>query len=216
MVSRVVVCVGTRKGLFLFKSTLKRDKWTMSGPFLKGWEINHAVLDVRNTPKLHAAASSEVFAVTTMTGDLSRAKFQGSKKPPVPPKLTSKQLKIAKKFGLSTTQRIWHIEPGRQDEKNVLYAGTAPAALFRSEDNGKSWHEVKGLTNHPTRKNWSSGAGGMCLHSIQLDPFNPQRMYVAISAAGAFRTDNGGKTWKPINKAVARFKGAPKDPSVGT
>ncbi len=216
MSGQVVVSVGTRKGLFLFRSSARRDKWRMEGPFLKGWQVYHAVVDVRGTPRLFAAASSDVFAATTMKGDLSKFRFQGAKRPPVPPKLLPSHIKLSQKWGLSTTPRIWHIEPGRVSEKKVLYAGTAPAALFKSEDDGKTWQEIPSLTNHPTRKDWSPGAGGMCLHTIQLDQHNPDRMYVAISAAGAFRTDDSGKTWKTINKCVSKFTGAPKDSNVGT
>lgn len=216
MSDQVVVSVGTKKGLFVFKSKRERAKWQMSGPFIKGWQVYHAIVDARRTPTVHAAASNETFATTTMRADLKKLKFIGAKKQPVPPKLTTKQINESKKWGISHTHRVWHIEPGGHSEKNVLYAGTAPAGLFRSEDGGKTWDEVKGLTNHPTRKHWQPGFGGMCLHSIQIDPMNASRMYVAISSAGAFRTDDGGRTWKSINKAVAKFVGAPKNKEVGT
>jgi hypothetical protein len=143
-------------------------------------------------------------------------KFDGAKRPPVPPKLTTGQMKIARKYGCNTTTRLWHIEPGARNEPGVLYAGSAPAALFRSEDSGKSWEVVPGLLRHPSRKDWSPGFGGLGLHSIQVDPNNPQRMLIAISAAGAFRTENGGKTWTSINRAVARYVGAPKGSEVGS
>lgn len=214
--SKVVLCVGTKKGLFVFKSDKARSRWQMSGPLLKGWAVYHATVDTRGTPTVHAAVCQETYATTTMRGDLKKLKFVGAKKQPIPPKLTSKQINESKKWGITHTQRVWHIEPGRPSEKNVLYAGTAPAGLFRSEDGGKTWDEVKGLTNHPTRKYWQPGFGGMCLHSIQLDPLNVNRMYVAISSAGAFRTEDGGKTWSSINKAVAKYVGAPKNKEVGT
>ena len=117
---------------------------------------------------------------------------------------------------MSMTPRIWHIEPGPAGEKKVLYAGTAPAGLFRSTDGGRTWRGVKGLNEHPTRKFWTPGAGGMCLHSIQIDPADSRRMFVGISAAGCFRTDDGGRSWTPINRAVAKYIGAPKDSQVGT
>ncbi len=93
------------------------------------------------------------------------------------------------------------MEPSLNDPDTV-YAGVEDAALFRSTDGGKTWHELAGLRGHGTGPKWSPGAGGMGLHTIVLDPTNPKRMYIAISAAGAFRTDDGGKTWKAINRGL--------------
>lgn len=211
-----MVSVGTRRGLFVLESSAARDRWALRGPYLKGWQVFHAVVDTRSAPKLHAAANSEVYGATVFSGDVGGKKLEGAKKPPKPPKPPPKSMKFIKKWGISTVQRVWHIEPGRASEKRVLYAGTAPAALFRSEDEGKTWKEVVSLTKHPSRKDWMPGAGGMCLHTIQLDPHDAKRMWVAISAAGAFRTDDGCRTWKSVNKCVAKFAGAPKDPEVGT
>jgi photosystem II stability/assembly factor-like uncharacterized protein len=98
-------------------------------------------------------------------------------------------------------KRVWHLEPSLTDPDTV-YAGVEDAALFRSIDGGKNWHELPGLRGHDTGPGWQPGAGGMCLHSIILDPSNPDRIYIAISAAGAFRSDDGGATWKPINKGL--------------
>lgn len=207
MPDKVVVSVGTKRGLFLLESNRRRSNWTVSGPHLKGWQIYHAVVDTRSTPRLHAAALSDTFAATTAAGELAGRKFDAAKKPPIPPKLLPGQAKFIQKWKLPSDPRIWHIEPGRAGEKGVLYAGTAPAALFRSEDDGKTWAEVKGLSKHPSRKNWTPGAGGLCLHSIQLDPSDSKRMWVGISAAGIFRTDNGGASWKPVNKGITSFEG---------
>ena len=98
-------------------------------------------------------------------------------------------------------KRVWHLEPSLTDA-NVVYAGVEDAGLFRSTDGAASWQELSGLRGHGTGPKWQPGAGGMCLHTILLDPSNPDRIYIAISAAGAFRTDNGGKSWKPINKGL--------------
>ncbi len=98
-------------------------------------------------------------------------------------------------------KRVWHLEPSLTDPDTV-YAGVEDAALFKSTDGGKSWHELSGLRGHGTGPKWQPGAGGMCLHTIVLDPSNPGRMFIAISAAGAFRTDDGGKTWRPINRGL--------------
>lgn len=217
MPDRVVVPVGTKRGLFVLEADRGRSSWKVSGPILKGWQIFHAVVDLRGTPRLHVAAVSNTFAATTASGELSSLKLEAPKKPPIPPKLLPGQLKWIRKWKLPAEPRLWHIQPGRPSEKGLLYAGVAPAALFMSEDDGNTWAEVKGLSKHPSRKNWTPGAGGLALHSIQLDPADPKRMYVGISSAGSFRTDNGGKSWKPINQGVTSFEGkVMKAGAVGT
>jgi hypothetical protein len=216
MAKRVILSVGTKRGLFLLESGSGRKRWKVTGPLLKGWTVPYAVIDTRGAPRLHASASSYTFASTTLSADLKRHKFEAAKQPPAFPKLNPSAAKFAKEYGLDASNRIWNITPGPEKQKKVLYAGTAPAGLFRSEDRGKSWEPVDGLNRHKTRKNWSPGAGGQCLHSIQVDPHDAKRMDVAISAAGAFRTDDGGAKWKPINSRVAEYVGAPKESDVGT
>ena len=216
MADKIVLSVGTKRGLFLLESSKRRTRWVTKGPFLKGWEVDHAMIDTRGRPRLHAAASNFTYASSTFSADIGGRKFVSSEKPPVPPKLAPKQLKMAKEWGISTKERVWVIEPGPPREKRVLYAGTAPAGLFRSEDRGKSWEPVPGINKHRTCKDWSPGAGGMSLHSLQVDPHDSKRMYVAISAAGSFRTDDGGKSWTPINSCVAEYVGAPEESTVGT
>lgn len=213
MADRVVVCAGTRKGLFLFESDKSRSRWKMREPLLKGWQVYHAVVDTRSTPRLHAAVSSDVYGTSVFNGELSGKGLKGAEKPPIPPKLLPSQEKMFKQYNLPRTPRVWHVEPGHPSEKKVLYAGTAPAGLFRSEDSGKTWAEVQGLTRHPTRKNWTPGAGGMCLHSIQVDGRDPRRIYVAISSAGVFRTDDAGKSWKMLNEGLKRVD---KQPEAGS
>jgi hypothetical protein len=216
MTDKMILLAGTRKGLFIFESNRGRRTWKMRGPFLIGWKVYHAIVDTRSTPRIYASCSSDVYATNVMIGDVGGKKFTGAKNPPVPPKMPEKAAGFASQYGIPTTPRVWHVEPGRPQEKKVLYAGTAPAGLFRSEDSGQSWQPVAGLNEHPTRNDWNPGFGGMAAHTIQLDPHTPGRMYVAISAAGAFRSDDEGKTWNPINKAVAKYVGAPKDSMVGT
>jgi hypothetical protein len=150
-----------------------------------------------------------------MMGDIAGKKFIGSKNPPVPPKMPAKATEFADKYGIPKAERVWHVAPGLPKEKKVLYCGTAPAGLFRSEDSGQSWQPVAGMNDHSTRELWGPGAGGLALHSIEHDPHKPGRMYVGISAAGVFRSDDGEK-WDPINKGIALFEGAPKDAGVGT
>lgn len=216
MADRVVVCAGTRKGLFLFESDRSRSRWKVRGPLLKGWQVYHAVVDVRSKPRLYAAAANDAFGTTVFHGGLSGADLKGADRPPVPPKLLPPQRKFFKEFGIATTPRVWHVEPGHPSEPDILYAGTAPAGLFRSGDRGRTWEEVRGLTRHPTRPHWTPGAGGLCLHSIQIDPADCRRLYVAISSAGAFRTEDGGRTWRVINDGLARLPGVPKESAAGS
>lgn len=211
MAKRVILCVGTKRGLFLLESTAGRKRWKVSEPHLKGWEVPYAVIDTRSAPKLHAAASSFTYAPNTLSSSLKRIKFQPADAAPAFPKMNAKAAKFAKQYGLPASNAIWNITPGPAREKKVLYCGTAPAGLFRSEDRGKSWQPVDGLNKHKTRKHWNPGAGGQCLHSIQIDPHDARRMYAAISAAGAFRSDDRGESWTPINTCVAGYVGAPKD-----
>jgi hypothetical protein len=216
MPDKVVVCAGTKRGLFLLESDAKRASWKLSGPHLKGWQIYHAIVDTRGTPRVHAAAISDTFAATTASADLRKLKFEAAKKPPIPPKLLPGQAKWIQQWKIPAEPRIWHVEPGRASEKGVLYAGTAPAALFRTDDGGKTWAEVKGLSKHPSRKDWTPGAGGLCLHSIQLDPHDENRMYVGISSAGVFRSDDGGRSWNPVNRGVTGFDGKVIQSGTGT
>lgn len=216
MAKRIILSVGTKRGLFLLQSGIGRKRWKVEGPLLKGWTVPYAFIDTRGAPRLHASASSFTYASNTLSADLSKRKFKPADQPPAFPKLNSKAAKFAKQFGLDASNRIWIIEPGPASQKSVLYAGTAPAGLFRSENRGRSWEPVDGLNRHRTRKDWAPGAGGQCLHSIQVDPHDPNRMYAAISAAGAFRTDDGGRRWKPINSCLAGYVGAPKQSEVFT
>ena len=216
MADRVVVCAGTTRGLFLFESNKKRKTWKRRGPLIAGWSVYHAMVDTRGTPRIHAAAVSETFATNAFSGPLRAKSLKGAKKPPVPPKAPPKALHLAKKWGISVEPRVWHIAPGGPKEKNVLYAGTAPAGLFKSTDAGNTWKELKALSSHKSRKEWMPGAGGLALHSIQVDPMDPKRIFVGISAAGAFRSADGGKKWKPINEGVGTMDGKPRKSDVGT
>ena len=188
--SNVLILVGTRKGLFLFRSDRHRRRWQTQGPFLTGEEVNHATLD-RRTGVLYATANSPWFgAHLAYSPDMGETWHD--------PKAG---IGFSAKSGLKL-ERLWHVEPGRPSEPGVLYCGVAPAALFRSDDGGETWQEVQGLSAHPSRQRWEPGAGGLCLHSIVLDQTNSSRMWVGISAVGTFRTDDGGKTWRPQNSGV--------------
>jgi photosystem II stability/assembly factor-like uncharacterized protein len=179
----VLLPVGTRKGLFLLRSD-DRQSWDVEGPLLPGWAIYHAIVDQRDGT-LHAATNNAFYGAT-----VHRSKDLG------------RTWERAEELGLPEDGELklnatWHIEPGRDSE---LWLGGDPGVLFRSDDGGKTWELNRALFEHPTRASWNPGAGGLCTHSIQLVNGT---MYIAISAAGTFRSEDGGETWTPINKDVA-------------
>jgi photosystem II stability/assembly factor-like uncharacterized protein len=184
-----LLLVGTKKGLFLLVSP-DRSRWELTGPFHAGREINHAIYD-RRTGLIFAAVNDAWFGCEiSRSPDFGRS-WQTAQQNPAFQANSDYQL-----------ERIWHIEPGRSSEPNVLYAGVAPAALFQSVDGGETWSEVSSLTNHPSRSRWQPGAGGLCLHSIVIDPANQNRMFVGISAVGVFRSEDSAETWQPANKGT--------------
>jgi photosystem II stability/assembly factor-like uncharacterized protein len=185
----MLLLAGTKKGLFLF-TTQDRGQWRMLGPFLRGKEIHHAIRDPR-TGRIFATSNDAWFGSEIVYSDDLGTTWTSAKQGPA----------FAEDSGLKL-ERIWHIEPGAASTPGMLYAGVAPAALFRSEDNGETWNEVTSLSKHPTRPRWHPGAGGLCLHSIQIDPTNPQVMFLGISAVGVFRTEDGGATWTTANRGT--------------
>ena len=234
--SKVRVLVGTRKGAFVLSSDGKRDKWDVSGPFFAGWEIYHMKGSPVNPERVYVSQTSGWF------GQLFQASDDGGKTwyqpgvktedagapqwPPVKSNRFVYDSSDATGKPLTTHQwydgtqhpwefkRVWHVEPSLTDP-NTVYAGVEDAAIFRSTDGGANWSEMPGLRGHGTGPQWQPGAGGMCLHTIILDPSNPERIFIAISAAGAFRTDDGGKTWKPINKGLRSQFIPDQDAEVG-
>ena len=199
--SKVRVLVGTRKGAFILTSDGKRKKWEVSGPHFAGWEIYHVKGSPVDPDRLYASQSSGWF------GQVLQCSSDGGKTwAPGGNKFTYAGVPGTHMWYDGTPhpwefKRVWHLEPSLTDAQTV-YAGVEDAAIFRSTDGGANWEEMRGLREHGTGPQWQPGAGGMCLHTIILDPSNPQRMYIAISAAGAFRSDDGGKNWKPINKGL--------------
>ena len=221
--SKVRVLVGTRKGAFILTADGKREKWDVSGPHFAGWEIYHLKGSPADPNRIYASQTSGWFGQLIQRSDDGGKTWHqpgtppGEPPAPGPPKAASNKFvyDTSEKTGkpLTTHQfydgtqhpwefkRVWHLEPSLTDPDTV-YAGVEDAALFRSTDGGENWHELSGLRGHGTGPNWQPGAGGMCLHTIILDPKNPKRIFIAISAAGAFRTDDGGASWKPINKGL--------------
>jgi hypothetical protein len=222
-VSQVRVLVGTRKGAFVLTADGRRDKWEVSGPHFAGWEMYHVKGSPADPDRLYASQSSGWFGQLIQRSDDGGKTWYRPGTPPEetpapgPPNAASNRFvyDASDETGkpLTTHQwydgtqhpwefkRVWHLEPALTDPETV-YAGVEDAAIFRSTDGGKNWKELSGLRGHGTGPKWQPGAGGMCLHTIILDPGNPQRMWVAISAAGAFRTDDAGKTWRPINRGL--------------
>jgi photosystem II stability/assembly factor-like uncharacterized protein len=199
--SRVRVLVGTRKGAFVLEADGKREKWSVSGPHFAGWETYHVKGSPLNPDRLYASQSSGWFGQILQRSDDGGATWN-----PVGNEFTYDGIPGTHMWYDGTQhpwefKRVWHLEPSLT-EPDTVFAGVEDAALFKSVDGGATWSELSGLRKHDTGPRWQPGAGGMCLHTIVIDPSNAMRMYVAISAAGAFRTDDGGQTWKPINHGL--------------
>jgi photosystem II stability/assembly factor-like uncharacterized protein len=195
------VLVGTRKGAFVLTSDGTRRKWEVCGPHFAGWEIYHVAASPADPDRLYASQSSSWFGQV-----IQRSEDGGKTWAPVGNKFEYDGVPGTHQWYDGTAhpwefKRVWHLEPSLSDP-DVVYAGVEDAALFRSADGGQNWEELSGLRKHGSGPRWQPGAGGMCLHTIILDPVNPNRAYIAISAAGAFRTDDGGKSWLPINQGL--------------
>src|SRR5271169_5010984 len=222
--SKVRVLVGTRKGAFILSSDGRREKWDVSGPHFAGWEIYHLKGSPANPDRLYASQCSGWFGqIIQRSDDGGKTWHQPGSAANEPPAPGAPPAGVSNMFvydaseqsgkPLTTHQwydgtqhpwefkRVWHLEPSLT-EPDTVYAGIEDAALFRSTDGGQTWKELPGLRGNDTGPRWQPGAGGMCLHTILLDPSDPRRMFIAISAAGAFRTDDAGKTWKPINRGL--------------
>jgi hypothetical protein len=209
--STVRVLVGTRKGAFVLTSDGKRASWDVSGPHFAGWEIYHVKGSPADPDRLYASQSSGWFGQV-----MQRSDDGGKTWAPVGNEFTYAGVPGTHQWYDGTARpwefkRVWHLEPSLHDPDTV-YAGVEDAALFRTTDGGTSWHELAGLREHGSGPSWQPGAGGMCLHTILLDPSDAQRIYIAISAAGAFRSDDGGTSWRPINQGL-RSEGLP-DPTA--
>jgi photosystem II stability/assembly factor-like uncharacterized protein len=223
--SEVRVLVGTRKGAFVLTADAKRQGWDITGPHFAGWEIYHLKGSPADANRLYASQSSGWFGQIIQRSDDGGKTWYQPGTPPGEPTVTPEGMPKAEsnKFLYDTSpetgkpltthqwydgtphpwefKRVWHLEPSLTDPDTV-YAGVEDAALFRSTDGGQTWLELAGLRGHGSGPSWQPGAGGMCLHTILLDPGNPERIFVAISAAGTFRTDDAGKTWRPINRGL--------------
>ena len=201
------VLAGTRKGAFILTSDGKRDQWDVDGPHFGGWETYHLKGSPADPDRLYAAPSGGWFGQLIQRSDDGGRTWR-----PVGNKFSYDGVPGTHQWYDGTPHpwefaRVWHLEPSLTDPDTV-YAGVEDAALFRSVDGGQDWQELPGLRGHSTGNTWQPGAGGMCLHTIVLDPADPARIFVAISAAGAFRSDDGGATWRPVNRGL-RSEGIP-------
>jgi photosystem II stability/assembly factor-like uncharacterized protein len=199
--SGVRILVGTRKGAFILSADGKRRNWGVSGPHFPGWEIYHLKGSPADANRLYASQSSAWFGQVMQRSDDGGASWQT----------------VGNGFGYEGEtgthqwydgtprpwefKRVWHLEPSHSDP-DMVYAGVEDAALFCSKDGGQSWAELPGLRGHGSGPRWQPGAGGMCLHTILIDPSDAGRLFVAISAAGAFRSDDAGQSWRPINRGL--------------
>jgi photosystem II stability/assembly factor-like uncharacterized protein len=194
--------VGTKKGLFLLRADDERRRWELEGPLLAGWAVYHAIVDPRDGT-MYAAANHNVYGPTVQRSADGGRRWK-----------RSRQIGLPTESGL-TLNATWHIASGPPEQPDTLYLGGDPAVLFRSDDGGESWEPNRGILEHPTRDRWLPGAGGLTLHSIQLDPRDRRRVYVGVTAAGVLRSEDDGETWIPLNSSVAAdYLGDPY-PEVG-
>jgi hypothetical protein len=227
MSKQVLVFVGTTKGGFIFSSDTKRKKWQMSDIQFKSWNMMHMKLDPRDN-RLHAAVNHFVYGPTTHYSDDFGVTWTQAKQNPIiprpsrsgrPPSTVEEAFRSEGGEEIKDKPekmiKVWNITPGRAEEPNVLYAGAQPASLFISKDRGETWEINEGFYDHPHRGNFFPGNGGFCLHTILLDPSNLNRMYIAMSTGGCYRTDDGGQTWSPFNKNVRADFSPEKFPEYG-
>lgn len=214
MGEQVKVFVGTSKGGFIFRSDPARKHWQVSDIQFKSWGVMHMQLDPRDN-RLHASVNHVVYGPTThYSDDFGRSWTQARQVPGFSrPSKSGRPLGTPEEAERSASGdkvedkpeeliKVWNITPGRESEPGVLYAGAEPASLFISMDRGETWALNDSLFDHPHRGTWFPGNGGLCLHTILLDPADPERMYVAISTGGCYRSDDGGRSWAPYNRNV--------------
>jgi photosystem II stability/assembly factor-like uncharacterized protein len=236
--SKIRLLAGTKKGAFILTSDGTRKKWDVNGPFFGGWEMYHLKGSLADPNRLYASQTSSWFGqIIQRSDDGGKTWHQPGTLPGEPTTMPDGTPKgESNKFVYDTSatsgqpltthqwydgtqrpwefKRVWHLEPSLSDPDTV-YAGVEDAALFRSTDGGQTWQELAGLRSAKGHL-WQPGAGGMCLHTIMLDNNNPQRLFIAISAAGVFRSDDAGKTWRPVNRGLkSQYELPDPDAEVG-
>jgi hypothetical protein len=236
--SKVRLLIGTRKGAFILTSDGTRKQWDVNGPHFGGWEMYHLKGSPADPNRLYASQTSGWFGQIIQRSDDGGKTWHQPGTAPGEPTTTPDGMPKGEsnKFIYDTSpetgrpltthqhydgtqrpwefKRVWHLEPSLSDP-DVVYAGVEDAALFRSTDGAQTWHELPALRSAKGNL-WQPGAGGMCLHTIVQDPSNTERMFIAISAAGVFRTDDAGKTWRPTNRGLkSQFELPDSDAEVG-
>lgn len=197
MADKIALFAGTNKGGFILTSDDGRAKWDIAGPFLRGYSIFHMTFDPRDG-SIYMVANHEIYGPeVARSTDFGETWTTSEAEPRFEPD-SGRNMK-----------RLWHVQPGRLSEPGVIYAGAEPASLWKSEDSGKTWVENQQLQEHPSQPKWAPGAGGLCLHTIILDPSNDDRMSVGVSAAGYFRTDDGGQSWHRKHEGLPRGANEP-------
>ena len=202
---RIRILVGTRKGTYIVAGDGRRKKWTVGPVAHEGSEIYHVVADPRHPGELYAAVNSDFWGPM-----VQRSKNWGKTwkeiATPLTPGGKDRKPEINDQDPTAPVKRplrnVWHIEPGPVSDPDTLYLGADPHLFFRTSDRGSSWEPMESINQHPSRKDWSPGAGGPCLHTILLDPRDPRRIYLGMSAVGTFRSEDAGQSWTPTNKGV--------------
>ena len=212
--SQVRVLVGTRKGAFILTADGRRERWEVSGPHFGGWEMYHLKGSPADPNRLYASQSSRWFGQTMQRSDDGGRTWE-----PVGNEFVYDGATGTHQWYDGTQHpwefaRVWHLEPSLTDP-DAVYAGVEDAGLFRTVDGGRTWEELSGLRKHPSGPSWQPGVGGMCLHTVVLDPSHPKRIFIAISAAGVFRSDDAGETWRPTNRGLRSNTMPDQDAEVG-
>ncbi|MEW6045462.1 MAG: exo-alpha-sialidase [Bacillota bacterium] len=214
---RLRLLVGTSKGGFILTSDAARKQWEIQGPLFEGWEVYHLQASPSSPDRMWASLWTAWYGNVIQQSRDGGQTWQaaGNAFELEPP------LHAYKALGGATQawrfRRVWKLAPAPPDPygPDALLAGAEDAAIFRSADGGQTWQELPGLRQHPTHEHWEPGAGGLCLHTLLIDPSNPRRLFAAISAAGAFRSDDGGQTWRPINRGLRSIHTPDPEPEAG-
>jgi serine/threonine protein kinase len=200
-----LLLVGTIKGAFVLRSNRQRTRWELGGPYFHGNAVYAMAYDTRAGRRRIWAATVSYWGTMLRSSDDFGKSWTNPQHAPI---------RFPADTGVSL-KNVWQIMPGRPEEPDVLYCGVEPAALFESRDGGASWSLVRGLFDHPHRPRWQAGNGGLALHTIVLDPQDHQRMYVAISSGGVYRTTDGGRTWTAQNRGIRATFMPDKFPEFG-